>query len=370
MVYFLSEDKIKEYLNDNIQSEQINNAIELTQTIYLKQIIGDSLYKKLEVLISGGDLIRPENEKYKTLLDEYIQPYLIYQSISDLVVPLSYKLGNVGLFQNYGENINSQGMSDIKFIESHWRNKASFFETRLTTYLKGNTSYFKEYNTCSDITPSRSSATSQTGLYLGGIYTGSRTINTGSNTGNNSGGNNNIDLNSYYTKDEVDALIENVGGDINLDNYYNKEETSVLVNKATEVIDLYSVDMNTLHEFITYLKANPTTKLTDKIVTYRGRICDGFSITGNNVYFYHNAFCFSEDKKNTDVSFTVLLMSNPAMPQFIQKSYIPDATGVANVVPTTNQMNTLIDNKVRELNNRIQELQNAINDINSRLEEI
>lgn len=171
MVYFLSEDKIKEYLNDNIQSEQINNAIELTQTIYLKQIIGDSLYKKLEVLISGGDLIKPENERYKTLLDEYIQPYLIYQSISDLVVPLSYKLGNVGLFQNYGENINSQGMNDIKFIESHWRNKASFFENRLTTYLKGNTSYFKEYNTCSDVTPSRST-TQQTGLYLGGIYTG------------------------------------------------------------------------------------------------------------------------------------------------------------------------------------------------------
>lgn len=168
------------------------------------------------------------------------------------------------------------------------------------------------------------------------------------------------------TKEQVDEFISNSGGSgesADLSNYFTKDETITEIQNAIEVIDLYSADGNTLHEFITYLKDNPTTKLTDKIVTYRGKVCENFSVSGDYVTFYHNAFCFSEDKKDTDVSFTVLLMPNPAMPQFIQRSYIPDTTGVANVVPTTTQMNSLIDNKVRELNERIQELQNNIDNI-------
>lgn len=168
------------------------------------------------------------------------------------------------------------------------------------------------------------------------------------------------------TKEQVDELISNSGGSgesADLSNYFTKEETITEIQNAIEVIDLYTADGNTLHEFITYLKDNPTTKLTDKIVTYRGKVCENFEVGGNSVLFYHNAFCFSEDKKDTDVSFTVVLTPNPAMPQFIQKSYIPDATGVANVVPTTNQMNTLINNNVEDLNERIQELQDAIDGI-------
>lgn len=363
MVYFLSEDKIKEYLNDNIQSEQINNAIELTQTIYLKQIIGDSLYKKLEVLISGGDLIKPENERYKTLLDEYIQPYLIYQSISDLVVPLSYKLGNVGLFQNYGENINSQGMNDIKFIESHWRNKASFFETRLSTYLKGNTSYFKEYNTCSDVTPSRST-TSQTGLYLGGIYTGSRTINTGSNTGNN-----NVDLSSYYTKDEVDVLIDNID-DVDLSGYYTKDETDVLLTTATEVIDLDSASMEVVYDLYTTLINNPTTKYTNKIVCYKGRILDNYVINNNNITFSHYAICTQESEKNTDNSFGVLLTPHAAMPTFITRQSFPIGDGSATVIPSYSYITGLISDTTDPLYDNILEIENSIGNINNILEQI
>ena len=173
-----------------------------------------------------------------------------------------------------------------------------------------------------------------------------------------------IENKELVTKEQVDELIANSGGgggSADLSNYFTKDETITEIQNAIEVIDLYNVDGNTLHEFITYLKDNPTTKLTDKIVTYRGKVCENFEIGGDSVHFYHNAFCFREDEKDTDVSFTVVLMPNPAMPQIIQRSYIPN--GEANVVPTITKMNSLINDNVKDLNERIQELQNAIDGI-------
>lgn len=436
MVYFLSEDKIKQYLNDGIETEVLNNAIEISQTIFLKQIIGDSLYNKLALLITTGDLTLPENENYKHLLDEYIQPYLIYQSISELVIPITYKIGNVGVFQNIGEGVNSQGLNDVKYIQAHWNNKASFFENRLTTYLQGNTKIFKEYRTNTDVTPSRST-TQQIGIFLGGGITGGRKIIDG--TEKNGGSNNideklknyytkeevynkeeidtkldsyttkeevdelieNIDLTSYYTKDEVfnkeeintkllpyatsnevnlrlnnyytkldvDGLVEDIHVDLST-NYYNKTEVDNIVADNIQVIDLYNASMEVVYDLYTTLKNNTSDKFTGKIITYKGKTLNNYVVSGNNITFSHYAVCTQEADKNTDISFGVLLYPNMAMPTMIVRSYFTIGDGSATVIPSNGVINGMIDNIIDPLYDRIFEIEDTIGNINNILEQI
>lgn len=253
MIYFLSEQRIKtDFLNDNMDSDLILNAIRESQDIYLRTIIGDSLYNTLSRLIENDIVVEP----YKNLLDNFIIIYLEYKTLSSLCVTSTFKLSNMGMSQAYDSNINTQSMQNVKYLQSHYDSKASFYESRLTEYLTQNINVFPDYKNYKDITTSRST-TSQSGLFLGGART-TKTIkdidmvhdNTvrsyvrydiyqnlseqqkeiaRENIGVNTNGDINVDLDNYYTKSEVDTLIDNI--DIpDLNNYYTKNQVNKIVD--------------------------------------------------------------------------------------------------------------------------------------------
>ena len=252
MIYLLSEQRLKkDFLNDNIASELILPSIQTAQDIYLRQTLGDSLLDKICSLVRENELEEP----YKTLLDDYIIIYLEYLAMAELCVPSTFKLGNIGVAQTYDSNVNTSTIQNVKYLESYYKQKASFYENRLTTFIQQHCNLFPEYNTITDVTVS-SESTLQCGIYLGGTSK-KRTIINNSNNNNTEVGNYvrydkaqnlselekaqarenigvsasgeiTVDLENYYkknetySKNEVDNLIENV--DVDLSNYYTKEQ--------------------------------------------------------------------------------------------------------------------------------------------------
>ena len=227
MIYLLSEQRLKaDFLNDNIASELILPSIQTAQDIYLRQTLGDSLLDKICCLVRENELEEP----YKTLLDEYIIIYLEYLAMAELCVPSTFKLGNIGVAQNYDSNVNTQTIQNVKYLESYYKQKASFYENRLTTFIQKHYNLYPEYNTVSDVTVS-SESTLQCGIYLGG--TTKKKIIT-----NNNSNNTNTDVGNYVRYDKAQNLTElekqqareNIGvsanGDIvvDLENYYTKDE--------------------------------------------------------------------------------------------------------------------------------------------------
>ena len=86
-VLLISEDKLKTYtaLNDNVFGKVICPVIKTSQDIYLQQILGTALMEKLQTLVKENQIGSQENTKYKKLLDEYVAPYLIYETLVNLV---------------------------------------------------------------------------------------------------------------------------------------------------------------------------------------------------------------------------------------------------------------------------------------------
>lgn len=146
MIYLISENTLKanSLIADNVDGMYLKSAIEDAQIQHLQPIIGTQLYKRICNDIKDGKL----NDDYKLLLDEYITPFLIQQTLSSIVIPLQYKLRNAGAVQNADEHMNAAGMKDAQYLMQYYANQASFYSNRLFEYLIENRNIYKEFATC------------------------------------------------------------------------------------------------------------------------------------------------------------------------------------------------------------------------------
>lgn len=151
-VLLLSEKTLKEdsLINDNVESTYIIPAIQVAQEQGLQQIIGTMLYDKICDMVDNNQV----TADYRTLLDEYITPYLEYKVMADIQLPLSYKFRNLGVNQTIDERTYTPSLRDTQYLIEYYDNKAKFYSNRLFDYLKANRSLFPEFlrkDSCDDI---------------------------------------------------------------------------------------------------------------------------------------------------------------------------------------------------------------------------
>jgi len=135
------------FVNNNLEEEYLYSALDEAQDIFLREILGDSLYESIQNMVNSEDV----QGDYRTLLDSYIKIYLKYKVLSLLCIPLTFKLRNAGVVSQYSPEINTTSLEDTKYMQNYYEGKADFYANRLTKYLEcGN---FPEYRcTCNDIT--------------------------------------------------------------------------------------------------------------------------------------------------------------------------------------------------------------------------
>lgn len=169
-ILLISEDYIKTNsgLNDNVWNSYLTPAIREAQDISLQQILGTELYKSLLNKVAEGTIKNTENKAYKTLLDDYIQIYLMYQTISDLVPIIGVKLSNLGVTVSNDEHITNLSQSERELVQTYYGQRAEFYAKRLQVYLKDNCNNFEELNGCYDMKTNLDSV-ANTGLWLGGL---------------------------------------------------------------------------------------------------------------------------------------------------------------------------------------------------------
>ena len=165
MTYFISIDEIKQnkVINANVDEEYIEPALKEAQDIYLREILGDSLYTAIEERINENTLA----DKYATLVEQYIKPYLENRMLSSLVIPISMKIRNAGVIQQFDQGFNTSNVKDVAYLADYHKGKVEFYGNRLTAYLSKNASDFPEWVVSSEnITNPTVSQTVGT-IYLG-----------------------------------------------------------------------------------------------------------------------------------------------------------------------------------------------------------
>lgn len=146
-VLLVSESTLKTYtlINDNIDGSLLTPAIRIAQDIDLSTVIGPVLLKKLQNLVADGSISKPENEKYKTLLDDYVTPYLCWQTMTAVQINLNFKFSNSGMIQNQDDKKTAIDYRSGKELMSQYEKYANSYGQKLKKYLCKNSNIYPEY---------------------------------------------------------------------------------------------------------------------------------------------------------------------------------------------------------------------------------
>lgn len=156
-VFLISENTIKKrsLVTDPTLSYLIKPAIELAQKEGLRGIIGDCLLDKIKMLVSTKDetsgemLINlTEYARYKFLLQNYITDYLVYKTMSEIVIPMRDKMRNAGVVNNVDNNYQQPDFSETTYTKRYWEDHAEYFGTALREYVLENITDYPEYTSC------------------------------------------------------------------------------------------------------------------------------------------------------------------------------------------------------------------------------
>lgn len=145
-ILLVSEDYIKSNspISNNLDDKYLLPSIAYMQRSKLEETIGSQLLQKLQELI-GSDTINDEtNIHYKVLLDDYLQDFLMYLAIADIVVTTSFKINNFGVNRTDDEKVYSASYNEVMQMKNYLLEKANYCQYRLQRYLIANYANFTE----------------------------------------------------------------------------------------------------------------------------------------------------------------------------------------------------------------------------------
>ena len=145
--FLISEAVVREYtgVDNNVDTALLKNGIREAQDIELQRIIGTLLYDKIISLVSNGTITDSENSNYKTLVDEYIQNFLIYASYFYILDDIYLRARNNGLLTpTGGDNSEVADRSLYNMKRGSTKNKMEFYAQKLRDYIIEEEALFPE----------------------------------------------------------------------------------------------------------------------------------------------------------------------------------------------------------------------------------
>lgn len=168
-VILISLDDILHYtsVSGSIDEYKINPHIYNAQILYLEPILGSDLYEKLIKLIQTGDITGETYSNYKTLLDNYITPSLVFHAM-ELYIPFnSFIVADGGTFQFQPTNANPSTQNEIDKLSNKYRTIGDKYDSKMIAYLCKNSTLFLEYRNNTGLVDKTETTNRASGWYLG-----------------------------------------------------------------------------------------------------------------------------------------------------------------------------------------------------------
>ena len=141
-------------IDGNVDSDKYMQFIKLAQEVHVQNYLGTQMYDALTVAIPNIDL--PANARWKTLLDDYVVPMMIWFSQVEFIPFASYQLRNGGMMKHRSENSDTVSKEEVDFLVEKARTNAEWYSRRFIDFMSFNETTYPEYtsNVNNDIYPS------------------------------------------------------------------------------------------------------------------------------------------------------------------------------------------------------------------------
>jgi hypothetical protein len=134
-VLLISETKLKNFtnINKNVDQDVLKAEVQIAQDIDLQTILGTKFYNHLLSQVSStGNTFNAEET---TLVNDYIQPYLIQTAYWNAIPQIMYRTMNNGIVSGMMENAQSVDIATMQYLRNIQKSRADFYMTRLQDYL-------------------------------------------------------------------------------------------------------------------------------------------------------------------------------------------------------------------------------------------
>jgi len=154
----LQDLKRKSIISGNVDGDKLIQFVEVAQDTHIQNYLGGLLYEKLQDLIISGDIDLVGNAKYKSLLDTYIKPMLVWYTQAAYLPFAAFQISNGGVFKHRSENSDVATSEDIKDMTNRVNQTADFYTRRFQDFMGYNSHDYPEYNqsTNGDMYPDQS----------------------------------------------------------------------------------------------------------------------------------------------------------------------------------------------------------------------
>lgn len=172
MILLTSSEYIKSHtsLNDNTYDKMILPALERCQDIELTECLGECMVKSVQAMVADGTIRSEEKILYKELLDNYIQPFLAYSVMSNIVLEIGAVMGNGGVDTITDEHRTSLSLSDRNLVKDYWLKHADAYKRKMQEFCKEHREAFPELSGCGWCNGSANlNSSASTGIWLGGV---------------------------------------------------------------------------------------------------------------------------------------------------------------------------------------------------------
>ena len=142
-------------LDGNVDTDKFIFFIKTAQEIHIQNYLSTKMYDALTAaIVAGIDL--PANARWKTLLDEYVVPMLIWFTQVDYIPFASYQIRNGGMFKHRSENADTVSKDEVDYLVEKARTNAEWYSRRFIDFMAFNQTLYPEYtsNSNDDIYPS------------------------------------------------------------------------------------------------------------------------------------------------------------------------------------------------------------------------
>jgi len=141
-------------IDGNVDTDKYVQFIKLSQEIHIQNYLGTQMYDALSAAIPTID--DPANARWKSLLNDYVVPMLIWFSQVDYIPFASYQIRNGGVSKHVSENSESVSKEEIDYLVEKARTNAEWYSRRFIDYMSFNQTTYPEYtnNINDDIDPS------------------------------------------------------------------------------------------------------------------------------------------------------------------------------------------------------------------------
>lgn len=131
----VSEIKLKNFtnINKNVDMDILKAELQIAQDIDVQTLLGTKFYNHLLSQIqSTGNTFNAEE---KTLVDDYVAPYLIQTAYFNAMPFIFARTMNNGITVGTMENATSVDIETMKYLRNIQKQRADFYMTRLLDYL-------------------------------------------------------------------------------------------------------------------------------------------------------------------------------------------------------------------------------------------